>query len=250
MTGTFTVAPPSGAALFRLNTAAGQIRAFESQTGGTRRWSMRFATSEAETGGSAGSNFTLLGYSDDNSSNKTVLGFNRASGLGTVYGDPVDPFGIATKQYVDGHLKKVNPAADTIPITDPTNQKMGRWDIVDDSSATASWPDRLQFQFNGVRTGGFNEYGEVRSDAAKASTVAARFHGHLTAGVPDSTGNIMEVREGRNVGATVLGVSRTAVAATVPISAPNISGGVVVLATGAPVPAGTPAGTLIVRYTP
>jgi len=89
--------------------------------------------------------------------------------------------------------------------------RLGVWDIRDDGSTTSSWPDRFQFLFDGVRTGGFNEYGELRSDAAKSNTVAARFHGHKTGGTADSTGNILEVREARNLGDVLLGVSRSGI---------------------------------------
>jgi len=153
------------------------------------------------------------------------------------------------------YLKENSPVSDgSNVISDPTAQRVGQWDISDDATDATAWPDRLQFRFqqSGVyrRTGGFNEYGELRADAAKSSTVAARVHGHLhpTTFVPDSIGLIFEVREGRGVGDTLFGVSRTAVTAARAISAPNLVGGVVVLADGATVPAGTPAGTLIVRY--
>ena len=104
MTGFLTIAPPSGASLFRFNTVAPAIRGFESQSNAVRRWQLRMGDATAETGAATGSNWALIGYNDDNSSNKQVLAFNRASGLGTVAADPTDPLGIATKQYVDSRV--------------------------------------------------------------------------------------------------------------------------------------------------
>ena len=62
-------------------------------------------------------------------------------------------------------------------IDDPTNEWIGRYDIIDDASATANWPDRLSFRFGTLRTGWFNEYGEIRARAAKDSTIAMKVHG-------------------------------------------------------------------------
>lgn len=138
-------------------------------------------------------------------------------------------------------------------ISDPTNDRVGIWDITDDATPTANWPDRLGFKFNGVRTGGFNEYGEGRFDAAKSATVALRAHGHVTGGTADSTQDILQVREGRGVGDVLLGVARSGIAmrrdvtVTGNLTADNMTG-VVALADGAS-SAGLPAGTIVVRYT-
>lgn len=120
MTGFLTIAPPSGASLFRFNTVAPAIRGFESQSNAVRRWQLRMGDATAETGAATGSNWALIGYNDDNSSNKQVLAFNRASGLGTVAADPTDPLGIATKQYVDSRIWKGTQAAyDALGSHDP-----------------------------------------------------------------------------------------------------------------------------------
>jgi hypothetical protein len=51
--------------------------------------------------GTVQQDFTLAGYSS--AVWNQALKFARATGLGTVIGDPVAPLGIATKQYVDAH---------------------------------------------------------------------------------------------------------------------------------------------------
>lgn len=76
-------------------------------------------------------------------------------------------------------------------ISDPTNQWVGRWDITDDASPTAGWPDRLSFRFNGIRTGWFNEYGELRASAAKNSTIPLK----LNAYSPSATSRILQVND-------------------------------------------------------
>lgn len=131
----------------------------------------------------------------------------------------------------------------TRSISDPTNQRVGRWNVVDDSSSTSSWPDRLAFQYNGVNTGYFNEYGELRSVSAKNSTTAIRAMGY--AGGAHS-GNIFDVQTERN-GSTVFNVTRTAVASNVNMSAPNLTGAIA-LPAAASLPAGLPDGTIVVRY--
>jgi hypothetical protein len=91
-------------------------------------------------------------------------------------------------------------------ITDPTNMQVAQFNIVNDASPAANWPDRLHFKYDGVRTGGFNEFGEGRFDPAKDSTVALRVHGFKSGSTPASLGDFFEVREARNVGDIIMGV--------------------------------------------
>ena len=70
------------------------------QTNGSTRW-LYGTGAGAESGGNAGSDFFLAAYSDAGSATWTSLYFSRATGLGTVAGDPTAPLGIASKQYVD-----------------------------------------------------------------------------------------------------------------------------------------------------
>jgi hypothetical protein len=82
---------------------AGQQRAILAQTNGANRWQMILADGTAESGSDSGSNFILYPISDTNSMKPAALAFNRATGLGTIAGDPTAALGIATKQYVDAH---------------------------------------------------------------------------------------------------------------------------------------------------
>lgn len=69
----------------------------------TARWAISLGDGTAETGASAGNDFSIQRGLDGEWDFETapVLSFKRSTGLGTVLADPVDPLGIATKQYVD-----------------------------------------------------------------------------------------------------------------------------------------------------
>ena len=81
------------------------------QKNGKARWYLRLGNDEAESGANAGSALDILRFADDGT---TYLGqplrIDRATGLGTVTGDPTAALGIATKQYVD--------ARDTVVVAD------------------------------------------------------------------------------------------------------------------------------------
>lgn len=90
--------------------------------------------------------------------------------------------------------------------------------VFNDGTPSAAWDDRLMFYYDngdGIlrRTGGHNEYGEVRGDAAKDTTTAARFAGRSAT---HSVG-ILEVVEYRG-GPTVAIITRTSATFNVPIS--------------------------------
>jgi hypothetical protein len=76
------------------------------KVGALHRWSMQIGDATAEGGASTGSNFYLVGFNDDNTINRAALFFSRATALGTVFGDPTAPLGIATKQYADTKYAK------------------------------------------------------------------------------------------------------------------------------------------------
>ena len=118
-------------------------------------------------------------------------------------------------------------------------------DVPNDGSATSGWPDRLAFYYVGQRTGYHNEYGELRARPAKQNTTALR----VMAFPGGSTGNIFEVASSSSTGTPYLRVSEAdqVVEATFPVVAPNIGAMVLVLGAADPVPAGTPAGSVIVR---
>lgn len=90
--------------------------------------------------------------------------------------------------------------------------------VFNDGTPSAAWDDRLMFYYDngdGIlrRTGGHNEYGEVRGDSAKDTTTAARFAGRSAT---HSVG-ILEVVEYRG-GPTVAIITRTSATFNVPVS--------------------------------
>lgn len=74
----------------------------------------------------------------------------------------------------------------TVPVSQ--TDTVATYTITDNLTDTTTWPDRFQFRFGGQRTGSFNEYGEIRGDAAKENTVAMRVAGHSAT----CTGNLFE----------------------------------------------------------
>lgn len=137
--------------------------------------------------------------------------------------------------------------------------------IVDDGSDTSLWPNRLSFQFGsgGHLTGWFNEYGELRVTPAKTNTVPFRvFSRDASTDTPhDSATPLIEVVLSRNIRTQMWrvdsdgsmwtsGTIKSVGAITQEIAnGPTLKAGYLVLATGAAVPANTPANTLIVRPT-
>lgn len=102
-------------------------------------------------------------------------------------------------------------------------EQLMRVEIDDDGSPTSGWPDRLAFFYmdpvdGAIRTGYFNEYGELRSRAAKLNTVALRAMAHED----NTTAPIFQVTDHLQ-SALYLSVSKILAAFTVPIDAPNIS---------------------------
>lgn len=119
-------------------------------------------------------------------------------------------------------------SGNVLTYNDPTNEHFLRINIPNDGSPTGDWPDRLVFYHNtdGTyrRTGGFNEFGEIRSDASRWNRVAMRAHGFGTAGtqaVNPQSADIFQVSLYRG-GPVLFGVGRLAITASIPIEAPNI----------------------------
>jgi hypothetical protein len=89
---------------------------------------------------------------------------------------------------------------------------LGNLTIVKDATPTANWPERLRFNYDDGtrvrRTGYFNEYGEIRSIAAKTNTTAARFYGkEFTAdGTRDVTVPVLQVSDDRNLNTNLFAV--------------------------------------------
>lgn len=86
-----------------MNAAPNTNRITYYQTNGSTRW-LYGTGAGAESGGDAGSDFFLSAYHDNGAAAWTSLYFSRATGLGTVAGDPTALLGIATKQYVDNKV--------------------------------------------------------------------------------------------------------------------------------------------------
>jgi hypothetical protein len=110
MTGHLQVGTATVTAGIYINGPAASVRAFNFRTALVNRWQINTnATAEAEP--QAGSDFSLVRYNNAGGGLGSVLTFTRATGLGTVFGDPTAVLGIATKQYVD---KRVLKAGDTM----------------------------------------------------------------------------------------------------------------------------------------
>jgi hypothetical protein len=104
------------------------------------------------------------------------------------------------------------PKNTTVTLTDSTNDRFSRVNIIDDASPTTNWSDRLAFYFGSQRTGYHNEYGELRARPAKASTVALRAM-HFGSG----TTNVFEVSSS-SLGTLYFGVSASTATVNVPIA--------------------------------
>jgi hypothetical protein len=76
----------------KINTAAGIARGVGMYTAGVQRWEFA-ADQTAESGGNAGSNFSLFAYSDTGAYLGTYLDFNRATALASFAGVILAPAG-------------------------------------------------------------------------------------------------------------------------------------------------------------
>ena len=102
--------------LIHLNDTDASHMGISTTRANKQRWLLRLGNGEPETGdNNAGSNFDINRYADDGAHLGMALYFSRASGLGSVVGDPITPLGIATKQYSDaGTSNKVLRAGDNM----------------------------------------------------------------------------------------------------------------------------------------
>jgi hypothetical protein len=99
--GTFTISSdPTSDPTVILSKSPGRSSRVNGTTGSFNRWSLVLGDATAEAA-DAGSDFALERYNDLGVLVDAPLIFLRGTGLGTVIADPVDPLGIATKQYVD-----------------------------------------------------------------------------------------------------------------------------------------------------
>ena len=79
----------------------GIAQTFIQNAAGLSRWLWRWSEPDAESGGDAGSSFSLYPCNDAGEVQAAALQGGRATGLLSVKGDPTAALGIATKQYVD-----------------------------------------------------------------------------------------------------------------------------------------------------
>lgn len=130
--------------------------------------------------------------------------------------------------------------------------------VVDDNTPTAAWPNREEWWFQpsgqpAKLVAWHNEYGEMRGSPAKNNTVPLRVFSKISPTDGAHSGPLIEVQDDRTTRTTKFSVDADGnvvatgtITRTVP-SGPTLSTGYIVLAGAAAVPAGTPAGTLIIR---
>ena len=97
----------AGYSAIYMNAAPNTNRITYYQSNGSVRW-LYGTGAGAESGGNVGSDFFLAAYNDAGTAIHTSLYFSRATGLGTVEGDPTAPLGIATKQYTDNKFVAIS----------------------------------------------------------------------------------------------------------------------------------------------
>lgn len=142
-----------------------------------------------------------------------------------------------------------------VNITNPTTMAFADVNITDDGSATANWPERFRFLFNGKLVSRFNEYGEFRVSSAKTNTVAVRLFGKETDAEADHSASvpIMEMVKSRQTrdmrwqlmvdGSTQQSGRPTWVVE----SGPTLQTGYLILDAGVARPANTPSNIVIYR---
>jgi hypothetical protein len=103
MTGNLTIDAANPSII--LDSDVGGDNTLVGKEDGKARWTIHLGdgTTEVETPdvANSGSNFSLNSHKDDGTALAVPLAFNRATGLGTVLGNPTDPLGIVPKQYSD-----------------------------------------------------------------------------------------------------------------------------------------------------
>ena len=109
VTGTLFVGTSTAAVNFVINGQAASNRLVNIRTANIQRWVVG-GNATAESTGNVGTDFLINAYNDAGAFLHTAVLFSRATGLGTVKGDPTAALGIATKQYAD--LKMTQATAD------------------------------------------------------------------------------------------------------------------------------------------
>lgn len=163
----------------------------------------------------------------------------------------VTPFSLAA--LLSASYKKRRQADLTITAND-ANGYVESVTVQDDGTASTTWVERLMYKFKEV--GGLvrnvfylNEYGEVRVSPARHNTTALRVFVKEFANNPvearSTTVPVMEVMDNRTTRTSLWGI----VGDGTMVVGGNRMAYVLVLSAAAAVPAGTPAGTVIVRTT-
>lgn len=152
-----------------------------------------------------------------------------------------------TGSYNDLRDKPTGGTADLGGEVDPS-VNVARYTIVDDGSASQSWPNRWEWLFQAVGADPrlvqwVNEYGELRLTPGRRNTIPFRIFTRPAAADDAATGNQIEVAVARDDRRLLFAVGPTG-----DVQANNVRGGIVSLAAGAVLPAGLPDGTVVVRY--
>jgi hypothetical protein len=122
MTGNLTINKNTPS--FILNkTAAGQDAVVQGRMASVMRWQVNLGNSNAESGGNAGSNFSIDGFTDGGAYLNTPIFALRNTGLILLAGDPTAALGAATKQYADTKVAKSGDTMTGLLVlsADPTN---------------------------------------------------------------------------------------------------------------------------------
>jgi len=104
-----------------LNNADASSNIIYGRRNSFHRWGLILGNGSTESGGNAGSDFSLVRYADNGTSIGAVLAADRATGLLTTTGDPTAALGIATKQYVDSKPSGAT-ISDAVPVAPVVGQ--------------------------------------------------------------------------------------------------------------------------------
>jgi hypothetical protein len=98
------------------------------RTSGSTRWAMFLGDGTAESGNNAGSNFSILNYSDSQATLGTPLAINRASGIVTIPNRSA-PQAIGDNRVLNGDMRidQRNNGVGVIPTVTPTSYTLDRW---------------------------------------------------------------------------------------------------------------------------
>jgi hypothetical protein len=133
-------------AIISLRSTSGHSKqlAFVNNPGASMRWLVE-SSNTAESGGNVGSDLTIHRYSDAGVRLGAPLTIQRSTGEVRLAADPITAMGVATKQYVDGHVKPYAHAGFTIGAA-----PNGNWQR---AATTESATNILTITDQGIRIG-------------------------------------------------------------------------------------------------